>query len=52
MQLLDDSLYNLWRAGTCEESEVMYKSARPGDLAAKIAKAKAGMMDDDDDDDD
>lgn len=50
MQLLDDALYNLWKSGLCEETDVILKSNQPGELSVKITKAKQGLLDDDDDD--
>jgi twitching motility protein PilT len=52
MMLLDDSLFNLWKNGICEEKDVMYKANNPGELRARIERAKRGVFDEDDDDDD
>jgi len=52
MILLDDSLFNLWKNGICEEKDVMYKSNNPGELRARIERAKRGVFDDNDDEDD
>lgn len=57
MQLLDDALFNLWKDGLCEERDVVTKSNIPGELNARIQRAKKGVfedseLDDDDDDDD
>lgn len=56
MQLLDDALFNLWRDGLCEEKDVVMRSNNPGELKAKIAMAKKGLLEDeeggDDEDDD
>lgn len=52
MQLLDDALYNLWRDGLCEERDVVMRSNNPGELKAKIAMAKKGLLEDDDGDED
>ncbi|HCO23153.1 MAG: type IV pili twitching motility protein PilT [Gimesia sp.] len=49
MQLLDDALFNLWRDGLCEEKDVVMRSNNPGELKAKIAMAKKGLLEDDDD---
>jgi len=46
MQLLDDSLFNHWKKGNISEETARYKSHRPGEMMAKIAKAKAGFVDD------
>jgi twitching motility protein PilT len=45
MQLMDDTLFNLWKDGLCEEQECIFKALRPGELRARIAKAKAGAED-------
>jgi len=52
MQLLDDHLFQLWKDGLCEESEVITKSNLPDDLTHRIVLAKKGQLDDDDDFDD
>ncbi len=56
MQLLDDALFNLWKTGLCEENQVIVRSNSPGELRAKITRAKQGLFDeeggDDDEDDD
>jgi twitching motility protein PilT len=46
MQLLDDSLFNLWKNGLVEESDVMMKSNHPGELKVRIERAKRGLFDD------
>jgi twitching motility protein PilT len=46
MILLDDSLFNLWRQGLVEESEVMFKSRKPNDLRERIENAKKGIFED------
>ncbi len=46
MFLLDDMLFRLWKEDLCEKEEVLLKSSRPTDLAAKIAQAERGMEDD------
>jgi len=52
MQLLDDALFDLWRTGLSEEDDVVIKSNNPGELKAKIAMAKKGLLDDEDEDED
>ena len=52
MILLDDSLFNLWKNGICDEKDVMYKSNNPGELRARIERAKRGVFDDSEEDDD
>lgn len=51
MQLLDEALYNLWKAELCEEEDVIMKSNLPGELKARIERAKRGILDDEMDDD-
>ena len=48
MTLLDDSLFNLWKNGLCEERDVIYKSNQPGEIAARIRRAKSGLGEDED----
>ncbi len=52
MILLDDSLFNLWKNGICDEKDVMYKSNNPGELRARIERAKRGVFDDNEEEDD
>lgn len=47
MQLLDDALFNLWQDGLCEERDVIMKSNQPGELTARIQRAKRGVLDED-----
>ena len=49
MVLLDDNLFNLWESGKVTEEAVLMKAQAPDDLAARIAKAKAGVFDDEED---
>jgi twitching motility protein PilT len=48
MFLLDESLFRLWKDGQCEKEEVLLKSSKPAELAAKIAQAERGMFDEED----
>ncbi|MCC7418716.1 MAG: type IV pilus twitching motility protein PilT [Planctomycetaceae bacterium] len=52
MQLLDDALFNLWKNGLCEEKDVLFKSNNPGELKARIERAKKGLFDDEPEEDD
>jgi twitching motility protein PilT len=47
MFLLDDSLFRMWREDLCDKEEVLLKSNRPNELAAKIAHAERGLEDED-----
>ena len=51
MQLLDDALFNLWKNGLCEEGDVIVKSNQPGELKARIERAKRGIFDEEQDED-
>jgi twitching motility protein PilT len=42
MILLDDSLFNLWKNGLCDEKDVLYKSNNPGELRARLNEQNAG----------
>jgi len=46
MLLLDDSLFQLWRAGKIEIDTALSKSNAPDELAKRIAQAKKGVFDD------
>jgi twitching motility protein PilT len=52
MFLMDESLFRIWKEGLCEKEEVLLKSSKPAELAAKIAQAERGLMDEEDDEDD
>ncbi len=45
MQLLDDALFNLWKNGLCEEQDIVMKSNHPGELKARLERAKRGLFD-------
>jgi twitching motility protein PilT len=45
MQLLDESLFNLWKNGLCEEEDVITRANGPGELRTKIQRAKQGLFD-------
>ena len=47
MYLLDESLFRLWKEDLCDKEEVLLKSSRPTELAAKIAQAERGLYDED-----
>ena len=51
MFLLDESLFRLWKDGLCDKEEVLLKSSKPNELAAKIAQAERNELDDADEDD-
>ncbi|EAQ80006.1 MULTISPECIES: type IV pilus twitching motility protein PilT [Blastopirellula] len=46
MILMDDSLYNLWKAEKVSQEEVLGKAQHPTDLAKRIADAKRGLEQD------
>ncbi|MBA4063213.1 MAG: type IV pili twitching motility protein PilT [Isosphaera sp.] len=50
MFLLDDSLFRYWREDLVEKEELLLKSSRPNELAAKIAQAERGLEDEEDED--
>lgn len=52
MFLLDESLFKLWKEGLCEKEEVLSRSSRPAELAAKIALAERGQLEDEDETED
>jgi len=47
MQLLDDHLFKHWLEKRVTEENVLAKAQNPDDLAARIAQAKAGVIEDD-----
>ncbi|QDT63763.1 type IV pilus twitching motility protein PilT [Calycomorphotria hydatis] len=52
MQLLDDALFNLWKNNLVEERDVVLKSNNPGELKARLERAKKGLYENEDDDED
>jgi twitching motility protein PilT len=48
MQLLDDHMFKLWRAGIVDKKEILARANSPDELAAKIARAERGMFEDED----
>jgi twitching motility protein PilT len=49
MFLLDESLFKLWKDGLVDKEEALMRSAKPTDLAAKIAQAERGELEDEED---
>ncbi len=45
MNLMDDTLFTLWRDGICTIEDVLLKSHRPDDLAKRIVNARRGITD-------
>src|SRR5882757_1674644 len=45
MFLLDESLFKLWKEGICDKEEVLLRSSKAAELAAKIANAERGIYD-------
>jgi twitching motility protein PilT len=60
MFLLDESLFNLWKDGLCEKEEILLRSSKATELAARISQAEKGIFeeegeeieDEDEDDED
>ena len=44
MQLLDDHLFQHWKNDLVDEKDVIFKSNNPGELKARIERAKRGLM--------
>jgi twitching motility protein PilT len=49
MFLLDEALYRLWKNDIVAKEEVLLRSSKPAELAAKIAMAEKGLLDEDED---
>jgi twitching motility protein PilT len=49
MVLLDDYLFNLWKAGKVTAEDCLTKSNNPEDFARRIANAQRGIFDDEED---
>src|SRR5262249_40623297 len=50
MFLLDEKLFQLWKAGIVEKEEALMRAQKPQDLAAKIAQAERGIFEEEDED--
>jgi twitching motility protein PilT len=46
MQLLDDHMFKLWRAGLVDKKDIIIKANSPDELSAKIARAERGLFED------
>src|SRR5437763_8523995 len=46
MFLLDDNLFGLWKNGLVAKEEILLRSNKPQELAAKIAQAERGIFED------
>jgi twitching motility protein PilT len=46
MQLLDDHMFKLWRAGLVDKKDIIVKANSPDELQAKIARAERGLFED------
>jgi twitching motility protein PilT len=46
MFLLDESLFKLWKDGVVEKEEVLLRSPKAAELAARIAAAERGLDED------
>jgi len=46
MQLLDDHMFKLWRAGLVDKKDILIKANSPDELATKIARAERGILED------
>ncbi len=49
MFLLDESLYRLWKDGIVDKEEVLLKSSKPQELAAKIQLSEKGLLEGEED---
>jgi twitching motility protein PilT len=51
MFLLDEYMFKLWRDGVVEKEEVLMRSSKPNELAAKISNYEKGLYEEDEYDD-
>src|SRR5439155_19503151 len=47
MFLLDENLFRLWKEGVVDKEEVLLRSGKPAELAAKITAYEKGLYDED-----
>jgi twitching motility protein PilT len=52
MFLLDESLFRLWRDGLVDKEDVLGRTSKPAELAAKIAAYEKGLLDEDEEEED
>src|SRR5258708_4649050 len=52
MFLLDESLFKLWRDGLVDKEDVLGRTSKPAELAAKIAAYEKGLYEEEEDDED
>jgi twitching motility protein PilT len=52
MFLLDESLFKLWKDGLVDKEEILLRSSKPAELAARISNAEKGLYDSDEEVDD
>jgi twitching motility protein PilT len=45
MFLLDESLFNIWKAGLVDKEDILLRTSHPAQLAARIARAERGEED-------
>src|SRR5215467_5717273 len=45
MFLLDEKLFKLWKDGLVEKEEILLRSAKPAELAARVSQAEKGIFD-------
>lgn len=50
MRLMDDSLFDLWKAGLVEKDDVLRKAIKQQELSARILAAESGSLVDEDED--
>lgn len=48
MQLLDDHMFKLWRAGIVEKEDIFERAVAEDELRARVARAERGLFDDED----
>jgi len=47
MFLLDEHMFRLWRDGLVDKEDILGRSSKPNELAAKIAAYEKGLYDED-----
>src|SRR5260370_36146686 len=52
MFLLDEHMFKLWRDGLVDKEDILARSSKPAELAAKVAAFEKGLYDEDEDMDD
>src|SRR5205807_6854344 len=49
MFLLDEHMFKLWKEGLVEKEDILMRTSKPAELAAKVAAYEKGILEEDED---